>query len=93
MKSHGLCLYSVTLLMQELKDVLSYVPEITELVGLEDSNKLRDVNEEDKDEGAKLVLQSIFSKLMSADNDKISELVLKLKSRLNEESKVLFKCF
>ncbi|ONK81501.1 uncharacterized protein A4U43_C01F29790 [Asparagus officinalis] len=73
---------------KELKNVFSNVPEIKELVGLEDANKIMDIKQQDKHEGVKAILRSIFTRLMSADKGKISELVLKLISRLNEESKI-----
>ena len=75
--------------IQELKDVLRNVPEIKELVGLEDASKFIDIKEEDGcRDVVKAVLQSIFTKLMSAGKETVSELVSKLKSRLEEESKV-----
>lgn len=74
---------------KELKDVLRNVPEIKELVGLEDASKFIDIKEEDGcRDVVKAVLQSIFTKLMSAGKETVSELVSKLKSRLEEESKI-----
>lgn len=73
---------------EELKNILSNVPEIKELVGLDDTSKVMEIKEHDRLEEVKAILQSIFTKFMSADKDTVSELVLKLKSRLNEESKV-----
>lgn len=75
--------------MQELKDVLSNVPEIKELIGVDDTIKVMEIEEQDRLEEVKAIMISIFTKLMSADKDTVSELVLKLKSRLCEESKVL----
>lgn len=74
--------------IKELKDVLNNVPEIKELVGLDEASRFMDVKEEDRNERVKTILQSIFTKLMSADKDTVAELVSKLKRRLNEESKI-----
>ncbi|KAJ6825687.1 mannose-6-phosphate isomerase 2-like isoform X2 [Iris pallida] len=74
--------------VEELKYVLINVPEITELVGDEDASKVLNIKDQDGYVEVKAVLQSIFTKLMSASKDAISELVLKLTSRLHAESKI-----
>ncbi|KAJ6853619.1 mannose-6-phosphate isomerase 2-like isoform X2 [Iris pallida] len=74
--------------IEELKYVLKYVPEITDLVGDKDASKVMNIKDQDGCEEVKAVFQSIFTKLMSASKDAICELVLKLTSRLQAESKI-----
>ena len=85
-KQFDLC---VIMIVQELKDVLAGVPEIVELVGDEDASKVLNAKEQDGYAEVKPILQSIFTKLMSANKEAVSELVSKLKCRLNVENKVL----
>ncbi|KAK4783487.1 hypothetical protein SAY86_007861 [Trapa natans] len=68
---------------EELKDVLWDVPEIAELVGTEYVDQYLRLNEEDEGEKGKPILQSIFTKLMSARNEQVSEVISKLRSRLD----------
>lgn len=74
--------------LQELKDVLVGVPEITELIGNEEASKIIGSKDLDGYLDAKALLRSIFTKLMSASKEAVLELVPKLKDRLDVESKV-----
>ncbi|KAF6168364.1 hypothetical protein GIB67_018204 [Kingdonia uniflora] len=51
--------------MEELKDVICSVPEVTELVGNAYADQVLHVKEQDGKEEVKAVLQSIFTQLMS----------------------------
>lgn len=73
--------------IEELKDVLAGVPEIVELVGDEDASKVLNIKEQDRCVEVKSILRSIFTKLMSTSKEAVSELVSKLKYRLNDEQK------
>ncbi|MQL99042.1 hypothetical protein Taro_031748 [Colocasia esculenta] len=72
--------------LEELKDVLIKVPEIAELVGDEEIGNVLGIKEQG--ESDKLILRSIFTKLMSASKDVVSDTISKLKGRLSRESKV-----
>ncbi|EXC17063.1 putative mannose-6-phosphate isomerase [Morus notabilis] len=74
--------------LQELKSVLHDVPEIVELVGSTDANQLLNLSDQDAEEKVKIVLRSIFTKLMSASKEMIIEATSKLKDRLHFESQV-----
>ncbi|XP_042453462.1 mannose-6-phosphate isomerase 1-like isoform X1 [Zingiber officinale] len=74
--------------MEELKDVLIGVPEIAELVGNDETNKIICMRELNGYVNAKAVIQSVFTKLMSANKDAILALVSKLKNRLEAENKI-----
>ncbi|KAJ0989150.1 hypothetical protein J5N97_007506 [Dioscorea zingiberensis] len=74
--------------LEELKDVLTSVPEITEIVGDEHVDRIMTLKETDACEEIKIALQSIYTKLMMTSEEAISEQVLKLKHRLNAENKV-----
>ncbi|KAF8399107.1 hypothetical protein HHK36_014973 [Tetracentron sinense] len=74
--------------LEELKAVLHSVPEIVELVGSVDTDQVFHVNEQDRKDKIRAILQSIFTQLMSASKDAISNMVSKMKSRLNIENKV-----
>lgn len=82
-------LRGVVVALQELKDVLATVPEILELVGYEELSKIMNDQEHDGHIEPKSFLQSIFTRLMSAKQEAVSEAVLKLKSRLNSDNKVV----
>jgi len=73
--------------IEELKDVLATVPEILELVGYKELSKIMNDKEHDGHIEPKSFLQSIFTRLMSAKQEAVSEAVLKLKSRLNSDNK------
>nr|GME21352.1 mannose-6-phosphate isomerase 1-like [Ipomoea batatas] len=68
---------------EELKLVLQTVPEIGEVVGSAHVEQVLHVNEDEVDENAKPILKSLFTKLMSASKDVISQVLSKLISRLN----------
>lgn len=74
--------------VQELKQVLRDVPEIVEVVGSTDVEKFIRLDEQEK-EKAKSLLQSIFTKLMSASADIVALAVSQIKSRLELESQVI----
>ncbi|KAG1334769.1 mannose-6-phosphate isomerase 2 [Cocos nucifera] len=74
--------------IEELKDVLASVPEIVDLVGDEDASKVLNTKDQDGYVEVKPILQSIFTKIMSANKEAVSELVSKLKCRLNVENKI-----
>ncbi|KAJ0962712.1 hypothetical protein J5N97_027834 [Dioscorea zingiberensis] len=74
--------------IEELKDVLTGVPEITEMIGDEDVHRYMKFKETDPYDKTKVVLLSIFTKLMSTCKEAVSESVSKLKYRLNIENKV-----
>ncbi|CAA6671314.1 unnamed protein product [Spirodela intermedia] len=72
--------------LEELKNVLKDVPEIAVVVGDEAIADVLGI--EEHDESVKSVVQSVFTKLMSASKEIISDLVLRLKTRLNTEKQV-----
>ncbi|EEF30899.1 mannose-6-phosphate isomerase, putative [Ricinus communis] len=75
-------------LFKELKAVLQNIPEIVELVGTADAKQVLHVNEQDGEEKVKSVVRSIFTQLMSASKEMITEVISKLKIRLHMESQV-----
>lgn len=68
--------------------MLQNVPEIVELVGSEEANRVLHVEMQDGEEKAKFVLQSIFTNLMTASMEMTTKATIKLKSRLHKESQV-----
>nr|AGH25529.1 phosphomannose isomerase [Prunus persica] len=70
----------------ELKVVLDNVPEIEELVGSEDANKVFDITDRDDENKVTSVLRSIFTHLMSASKEMITTIITKMKNRLHIES-------
>ncbi|KAJ4960447.1 hypothetical protein NE237_020357 [Protea cynaroides] len=74
--------------IQELKDVLHDVPEIIDLVGNAEANEVLHINEQYGEKRVKTILRSIFTHLMTASEDAISEAVSKMKRRMNMETKV-----
>ncbi|XP_031096410.1 mannose-6-phosphate isomerase 1-like [Ipomoea triloba] len=68
---------------EELKLAVQTVPEIGEVVGSAHVDQVLHVNEDEVDENAKPILKSLFTKLMSASKDVISQVLSKLISRLN----------
>ncbi|XP_048231048.1 mannose-6-phosphate isomerase 1 [Ricinus communis] len=74
--------------LKELKAVLQNIPEIVELVGTADAKQVLHVNEQDGEEKVKSVVRSIFTQLMSASKEMITEVISKLKIRLHMESQV-----
>ncbi|THU55889.1 hypothetical protein C4D60_Mb11t11400 [Musa balbisiana] len=73
--------------IEEFKDVLVAVPEITQLLGNDEASKIlsQDLNGY---MDAKSFLQLVFTKLMTASKEAVSELVSKLKARLDLENKI-----
>lgn len=76
-------------LLQELKNVLKDVPEIALAVGSEPIADVLGIEEND-DESVRSALQSVFTKLMSASKELVSDLVVKLRARLDAEKQVIF---
>ncbi|XP_021827759.1 mannose-6-phosphate isomerase 1-like [Prunus avium] len=74
--------------LEELKVVLDNVPEIEELVGSEDANKVFDITDRDDENKVMSVLRSIFTHLMSASKEMITTIIAKMKNRLHVESQV-----
>lgn len=73
--------------MEELKQVLCDVPEIVELVGSREAEMFIRLGDQEE-EKARSLLQSIFTKLMSASADVVALAVSHIKSRLELESQV-----
>ncbi|XP_004233489.2 mannose-6-phosphate isomerase 1-like [Solanum lycopersicum] len=69
--------------LEELKLIVQTVPEIVELVGTAHTEQVLELNEDDGKEKGKLVLQSVFTELMSANKDVVAEVIAKLISRLH----------
>lgn len=69
--------------------MLSSVPEIAELVGVGNAERILLVNEQHENGKSKTDLESIFSRVMLLSKDTISEMISKLKRRLNLEKKVI----
>lgn len=69
--------------------MLSSVPEIAELVGVGNAERIPLVNEQHENGKSKTDLESIFSRVMLLSKDTISEMISKLKRRLNLEKKVI----
>ncbi|KAI4346885.1 hypothetical protein L6164_007748 [Bauhinia variegata] len=74
--------------LEELKAVLRAVPEIVELVGAEDTDLILKINDQDGEETVRPVFQAIFTQLMSASKDRVTEAIDRLKNRLLAESQV-----
>ncbi|KAI3462545.1 hypothetical protein Pfo_019208 [Paulownia fortunei] len=74
--------------LEEFKSVLQNVPEIIEVVGTASADQVLRISKEDGEKKLKEVLQSLFTKLMSASKAVISEVVFKLISRLNIKHEV-----
>ncbi|GKV16793.1 hypothetical protein SLEP1_g27383 [Rubroshorea leprosula] len=74
--------------LEELKDVFHDVPEIVELIGTAEANRVINIHKQDGEEKVKSVLRSTFTQLMSANEEMTAKAISKLKSRLQLESKV-----
>ncbi|XP_042513765.1 mannose-6-phosphate isomerase 1-like [Macadamia integrifolia] len=74
--------------IEELKDLLHDVPEIIDLVGNAEANEVLLINEQYDENRVKAILQSIFTQLMTASENAITEAVSKMKQRLNMDTKV-----
>uniref|UniRef100_A0A803R7V9 mannose-6-phosphate isomerase n=1 Tax=Cannabis sativa TaxID=3483 RepID=A0A803R7V9_CANSA len=81
-------MYWHAMFLQELKSVLQNVPEIVEVVGISDVKRILEITEQDGQEKVKSALRSIFTKLMSASKDMITEVTSKMINRLHSESQV-----
>lgn len=68
--------------------IVQTVPEIVELVGTARTEQVLELNEDDGKEKGKLVLQSVFTELMSANKDVVAEVIAKLVSRLHVKNQV-----
>ncbi|KAJ8567467.1 hypothetical protein K7X08_019675 [Anisodus acutangulus] len=73
--------------LEELKVTVQTVPEIVEVVGNALAKQVLDLNEDDTEEKVKLVLRELFTEMMSASKDVITEVLAKLISRLNIKNK------
>ncbi|XP_010470600.1 PREDICTED: mannose-6-phosphate isomerase 2-like isoform X3 [Camelina sativa] len=73
--------------LKELKEVITNVPEITELVGSKATGQIFKVNEHDEDVKVKLVVRLIFTQLMSASSSETKQVVSRMKIRLISETK------
>ncbi|XP_047955807.1 mannose-6-phosphate isomerase 1-like [Salvia hispanica] len=71
--------------LEELKNVVRSVPEMTEVVGNSCGVQVLNTSEDDGEKIMKEVLQSLFTDLMSASKTVISEIIPKLISRLNKK--------
>lgn len=74
--------------VKELKDVLTNVPEILELVGQENVSKIMSIKGLDGHDEVKAILQYIFTKLMTSSIEVVSNVAKKLTSRLAMEQKI-----
>uniref|UniRef100_A0ACD5U500 Uncharacterized protein n=1 Tax=Avena sativa TaxID=4498 RepID=A0ACD5U500_AVESA len=72
---------------QELKEIFRTVPELKDLVGHKDTDKLVTM-EYDWGDKVKSNLQSAFTMLMTASKHMVSEAIAKLINRLNAESEI-----
>ncbi|KAF7811263.1 mannose-6-phosphate isomerase 1 [Senna tora] len=74
--------------LKELKAVLHTVPEVLELVSIEDANLVLQLHDQDGEEIVKPILQAVFTQLMSAGKERVTVAVDRLISRLHKESQV-----
>ncbi|CAN4083197.1 unnamed protein product [Withania somnifera] len=74
--------------LEELKVIVQTVPEIVEVVGNVHAERVLNLNEDDAEKKVKLVLRKLFTEMMSASKDVITEVLAKLISRLNIKNKV-----
>ncbi|KAJ8550064.1 hypothetical protein K7X08_033771 [Anisodus acutangulus] len=68
--------------LEELKLIVQTVPEIVAVVGTAHAEQVLELNKDGGKEKDKLVLQSVFTELMSASKDVVAEVIAKLISRL-----------
>lgn len=68
--------------------IVQTVPEIIEVVGNAHAEQVLDLNEDGEKEKVKLVLQSVFTEIMSASKDMIAEVIARLISRLHIKNQV-----
>ncbi|CAJ1844113.1 unnamed protein product [Sphenostylis stenocarpa] len=74
--------------LKELKGVLHSVPEIVELIGATNTNLVLQTSDKDDEEKVKPVLRAVFTHLMSASKERVTDAVNRLTSRLLKENKV-----
>ncbi|CAM8996713.1 unnamed protein product [Rhodiola kirilowii] len=74
--------------LQELKEVVAGVPEVGELIGNLNKDKVLHYNVKDGQDMFKPLLQEVFTQLMSADKDVVAKVVSKIKIRLESENQV-----
>lgn len=74
--------------LEELKHVLHDVPEIVELVGTAEANRMINLHKQDPQEKIRSALRSTFTQLMSAGKETTAKAIAKLKFRLQIESKL-----
>lgn len=68
--------------------MLHTVPEVVELVGTAGASLVLEISDQDDEGEVKAVLQQVFTQLMSASKEEVTEVVNRLKSRLHKESQV-----
>lgn len=68
--------------------MLHNVPEIIELVGSADANRVLQINGLEGEVKTKSILCSVFTKLMSASQEEIFKATSEMKIRLHSESQV-----
>ncbi|XP_050374427.1 mannose-6-phosphate isomerase 1-like [Argentina anserina] len=73
--------------LKELKEMLRTVPEIAELVGVVDAEKILLVGERHENGKVNTDLEAMFSRLMLSSKETISKIISRLKRRLNLEKK------
>nr|XP_011464099.1 PREDICTED: mannose-6-phosphate isomerase 1-like [Fragaria vesca subsp. vesca] len=73
--------------LKELKEMLRTIPEIAELVGVADAEKILLVGERHESGKVNTDLEAMFSRLMLSSKETISKMISKLKRRLNQEKK------
>jgi len=67
--------------------VIHTVPEVVDLVGAENANLVLETSDQNE-EKVKPVLQAVFTHLMSASKEIVTDAVNRLINRLHEESEV-----
>ncbi|KAL1536919.1 mannose-6-phosphate isomerase [Salvia divinorum] len=75
--------------LEELKNIVRSVPEMTEVVGNSCGVQVLNTSEDDGEKKMKEVLQSLFTDLMSASKTVISAIIPKLISRLNKKGQAM----
>jgi len=68
--------------------VLHSIPEIVELIGATNTNLVLQTNDHDGEEKMKSVLKAVFTDLMSASKERVTDAVNRLKTRLLKENEV-----
>lgn len=72
--------------LKELKAVIHTVPEVVDLVGAANANLVLETSDQNGEEKVKPVLQAVFTHLMSASKEIVTDAVNRLINRLHEES-------